>query len=390
MKKNFFIDGIFIIFLIIFSWANPSVIEKNLLCILIMIVYFTTLLSLVVISKKRRIIFRIFEKNILVFLIISFCFMSTIYSKNSQMTINQSIAILLLSLGTLNLCILYNEENILRIICFYICLSIISSVILFIISPNSTMTIAHGETLGFKGVFGHKNVLGRTMLIGSIIIDYYYRRFDKSMYKYVKYACYIMAVMSKSATVIILLITYICYKYCKKLFRYNIYKTINFLVIILFIVLVSFNEYFIGSSIESIFYKTTGKTLQFTGRIPIWNFMIRSWKLRPITGYGYGGFWEDNQFIHDMLLTTQTSIPIMGSHNGYFDLLVSMGLVGFILVSLILIKIYRENFYKNDYSTCIISMILICNLFDNVLLSNSLFWLLIVLLLNRNILENSN
>lgn len=385
MKKNCFIDLLFICIFIIFSWGNPNFIEDNLLIILIIAVFIQSVISLGVILKRRNLEI-VIRNNILVLLIILFCFISAIYSTQVQITIRQSIVILFLSIASINLCILYNEEDILRIICIYTLISMIFSMIILIISPLSALTIAHGDILGLQGVFGHKNGLGRVMLIGFIIMKYYSEKYEVKIYKYIKFICIPFILFSKSTTILILMLIYFIYKVYAKRNKYRIVKISNFVFISGFIVLVIFNDQLSNSIIGEVFYNVTGKSIQLTGRIPIWEFMLKCFEQSPFIGYGYAAFWENNDFIYSMLHSTQSSIPVLGSHNGYLDILLNLGLIGFAILIGLLIQAYKMNKYKNDYSIHVLSIILISNLFENALLSNSIFWILIVCFANKNLI----
>ena len=78
-----------------------------------------------------------------------------------------------------------------------------------------------------------------------------------------------------------------------------------------------------------------GKDMTFTGRTIIWAMLMEKIKKRPILGYGYGGFWQpsrgtDNPAV-DILLP---GVHISGAHNGFFEVVLQLGLVGLILLFL--------------------------------------------------------
>jgi len=73
-----------------------------------------------------------------------------------------------------------------------------------------------------------------------------------------------------------------------------------------------------------------GRSSNLTGRTEIWGLVISFIPQRPILGYGYSGFWmgaSPESFVVNRVLGG----PIMYSHNGYLEMLLSLGVVGFVL-----------------------------------------------------------
>jgi O-antigen ligase len=74
-----------------------------------------------------------------------------------------------------------------------------------------------------------------------------------------------------------------------------------------------------------------------TGRVQIWPILFDFWKDHPLTGSGYGAFWDirDPQPIYEYMSgypAWQAWIAdLTSAHNGYIDLLVQTGLPGLVL-----------------------------------------------------------
>lgn len=68
----------------------------------------------------------------------------------------------------------------------------------------------------------------------------------------------------------------------------------------------------------------------FTGRDDIWQFLIGQYLERPWLGYGYGGFWDIGMASPNVRFGTGFIPMINQAHNGYLDLLLSVGVVGFL------------------------------------------------------------
>lgn len=78
----------------------------------------------------------------------------------------------------------------------------------------------------------------------------------------------------------------------------------------------------------------------FTGRVQIWPAMLAYWQDHPM-GAGYGAFWNNstgNPILPYVSVRSYVSIISTG-HNGYLDLLVTIGLPGLVLVLLAFVVI---------------------------------------------------
>lgn len=76
----------------------------------------------------------------------------------------------------------------------------------------------------------------------------------------------------------------------------------------------------------------------YTGRTAIWEFAIESALRRPVTGFGYEGFWGSDQvrFGEASQNTDDIASGMVHGHNGYVDALVGMGFPGLLLMLAVL------------------------------------------------------
>lgn len=89
-----------------------------------------------------------------------------------------------------------------------------------------------------------------------------------------------------------------------------------------------------GDILEALFGDRT-----FTGRTDIWAFAWDQIMQRPLIGYGFNGFWgigEDSAAAH----STNTLIAsILQAHNGYLDIMLETGMIGFAIFLALLVSI---------------------------------------------------
>lgn len=65
-----------------------------------------------------------------------------------------------------------------------------------------------------------------------------------------------------------------------------------------------------------------------TGRLPLWEELLRAASRRPWLGYGHGGFWHSG---NTLTYSEMFSWHIPHGHNAYLDLVLSVGLIGLAL-----------------------------------------------------------
>jgi exopolysaccharide production protein ExoQ len=87
--------------------------------------------------------------------------------------------------------------------------------------------------------------------------------------------------------------------------------------------------------------KLIGKDPTLTGRTDIWEELLRAINARPWLGYGYQAFWsKDSEPRYWLQQAVDWAAP--SGHNGWLDLAISLGLIGFVVFLLdYLLAIYR-------------------------------------------------
>jgi O-antigen ligase len=116
--------------------------------------------------------------------------------------------------------------------------------------------------------------------------------------------------------------------------RYNPYYRIVALVLgLLGVALLSLAAYLNWGVLSAPFHDETF----LTGRVQIWPILLDFWKDHPLTGSGYGSFWDirDPQPIYEYMSGYPTwkgwIADLTQAHNGYIDLLVQTGPPGLVL-----------------------------------------------------------
>lgn len=195
----------------------------------------------------------------------------------------------------------------------------------------------HDSGIVFQGSFYHKNALALQMVFGLIVcLCVFLKRKDMKLshIQLIKLlvcaiSSFVLLMATGSGTARTCIFT-ICITY---LFCFILKRKINIVVVMsifsaLFIGFVFSQNTFIGEILENVLHRDA----TLTGRLRIWNIVLKIVKGRPFFGYGFNSFWEYNPELAEKALN-------MGAHNGFFELLLQIGYIGTFFLILLLIKL---------------------------------------------------
>lgn len=96
----------------------------------------------------------------------------------------------------------------------------------------------------------------------------------------------------------------------------------------------------LGSAVSrplSEFLTGLGMDATFTNRSNIWAYAIEALRERPLTGFGFRGFWQASQPYPGEGIETEWLAEVTSGHNSYLDVALNSGLIGIFLTVLLLI-----------------------------------------------------
>ena len=144
--------------------------------------------------------------------------------------------------------------------------------------------------------------------------------------------CLIAIAFSRAATAYLLTVVYLVYLVVLKLLHHLRKKDYLFVCIAFFFVAV-------GAAAVIIIWPEAliallGKDLSLTGRTQIWSTVLDSIAKRPMLGYGYQAFWLglEGESYRVILVV---SWVLAQAQNGFLDVLLESGLLGFSIVVLV-------------------------------------------------------
>jgi exopolysaccharide production protein ExoQ len=185
----------------------------------------------------------------------------------------------------------------------------------------------------WMGVFEYKNAMGSAMGL-SLLVEWQLpaaNRLSKvlKIVAMLLYAALLLNSDSVTPTVALVgtLILLNTYKFMALRLRVPLY-TVSVIIAILFSVGLSFAVANRDRVVDLL-----GRSSNLTGRTEIWSLVISFIPQKPILGYGYSGFWLGAS-PESYVVTRVLGGPIMYSHNGYLETLLTLGVVGLLFVLL--------------------------------------------------------
>ncbi|HSL43544.1 MAG TPA: O-antigen ligase family protein [Anaerolineales bacterium] len=138
------------------------------------------------------------------------------------------------------------------------------------------------------------------------------------------------------------------------------------------------------------FFGLLGRTANMTGRVPVWQDLFQSFYLqKPWFGYGYGALWMQKAFRIQMQIRHHWGNQVYFADNGFFDILLNLGLIGFLLFLAVYISMGIRSFKQAIQTKSWLAFfpfmtflyILIGNLTYSFLLEvDQLVWMLLVMM----------
>jgi exopolysaccharide production protein ExoQ len=181
---------------------------------------------------------------------------------------------------------------------------------------------------GWSGLYGHKNYLGVGMAIGIASLFALRTRWNFSRWCML-ILFLVMLLLARSASASISALSVVGIFTIKRLPRF-VRLSLPVVAAVALVSLIWTSD--VDNFIQWVF-NLVGKDTTLTGRNDIWYFVSVQMRDRPILGYGYQGFWSPHQ---DIVIANLGWNP-GHAHNGFLDIILTLGLIGlFLLIAVLL------------------------------------------------------
>jgi O-antigen ligase len=393
------------LFLFSTTGFNPDLFSEATKSLIRLSSYGVLLFLLLMVRPKKY--FEILSSNKLLFVLIAFSTISIIWSLLPNLTFAHSRSLVKSYLFAACFVSIYSVRDQIKIIQYASVAAGIASILVALLLPDIGIHYVNGG-LAVRGIFGHKQSLGRVIVLASTTFIPFVFRSKSKIGFYLSCLgllfCFAITYIAQSKTSIIsVLILFLSlpfyillsYSYNSGIRIRSLFFIISGLVALVFLAL------FFGNY-ETIMVDILGKGVNINGRVPVWILSFQEGMRRPILGSGYGAFWSSDvglsiayrtwgiNLLYDPLFWNPGEVFGWHAHNGFLETFVNLGIAGLTLVLLnlgqtikgILSKIKTDQFSTSYYSAELhwMFLVLLMNLFINLtevnmLGPNDLFWI---------------
>jgi exopolysaccharide production protein ExoQ len=344
--------------------------------------YFISLFLLTIRWKKS--IFTL-SKDPTIWLLMLIAVVSVVWSFEPAVTRARSIALVGTSLFGLYLAARYSMREQLQLLGWSFALIIIMSFGFAILIPNYGIMTSGVHAGAWRGIYVHKNVLGKVMGVGTLV--FVLLAMDAKQNRWFAWMglglSFCLLFLSKSSSSMINFLTVIALIPVYYTFRWRYYLMIPTVIAIV-----------TGGGLLSMWLNqnsgillgSIGKDPTLTGRTDMWPYIMEMIWQQPWLGYGYNGFWGDwNSPGAYVWYAVKWEPP--NSHSGFLDLWLDFGFVGVIILGIGfcqalgrgLIWLRTDKYWASFWAVLYLTYLILGNLTESSLvIRNDIFWLLYI------------
>jgi exopolysaccharide production protein ExoQ len=362
--------------------------------------YVIPMLTIFLLSISWRSVITLVVKEKFLWFLIAFMIMSVLWSAMPKTTISHSYGLVRVTLFSIYLAARFSIKEQVRILGISFGITVVLCLLFGILMPeygimglSSTFTTPEdkGHVGAWQGIFTHKNILGRFMVL-SIIIFLSYR--SSSKLYWLRWlgigTSVLLIVLSTSKTSLLILLTMFTLLPILGTLRWKYSWKIPFITSI--ILLLGTISTFVMENSEVIL-SALGRDATLSGRTKIWGEVIWAISKHPWIGYGYEGFWRKGtnaDYVWNAL-----KFKVTHSHNGFLELWLQLGIIGlslYIIAFLIacykaVVFLHKNNSSEGIYPLMLLIFIFLANITESSLLGANTYLILFIsvtLTLNNN------
>jgi exopolysaccharide production protein ExoQ len=325
-------------------------------------------------------------KGKLIWLLLVFATCSFFWSAAPDITKTRVIALTGTMLFSLYITSRYTLKEQLQLLGWTCGVIVITSIVFAVLLPKfGQMGGVHAGA--WRGIYNHKNVLGKMMVISTMVFSLLSLSAKKHPKKHqwvywgLLGASVMLMLLSRASSPLINLLILASIL--------SVLYTLHWKYLFMVPALIGISSF--GTIIYTILSSNAGqvagvfgKDLTLTGRTNFWPLMLDKIRENPLTGYGFGAFWQGLEG-PSAYIWNASAFKAPNGHNGYLDLCLELGLVGFsiyIIQFIIGFKKSLENVRNTTtpdgfWPTILFSYIILANLTESsLMLQNNFLWVL--------------
>jgi exopolysaccharide production protein ExoQ len=303
------------------------------------------LIVVIVCFFHARQLVRVASRQPFILAFVGWASLSLMWSDDPQLTMRRIVGLLCTTALGFFLGMRFEMKALLRILAWALAFAVIASIIAAVLFPSFGI-MAKLDGGAWRGIFAHKNELGRTMGIALIVFIclLWESRQNRSTDLIFFSLGVALLVLSRSMTSIIVTVLTLSVGFYRRS-RLRPSQSVAFLATSLLVGFVA--TVYLQSRMDSIF-EMIGRDSNLTGRIPLWRLSIAAMLHRPLLGAGWDAFWPgpDGDTIRSLV---RWVVP--HAHNGFLEISLNIGVIGLLIFMLFNFDCFRRALrYANDGS----------------------------------------
>lgn len=282
-------------------------------------------------------------------LLLGWCFLSTTWAQEPGIAARRAVLELIVVLSVMLSVDTIGAERALRLWSIVLALTLIVNWISIPLIPQAVHLASEGkpQLVGdWRGLYQQKNTAGAVTALSALIFFYYFLRQRSWLYLALFAAALGFLAMTRSKTSIgflpVALVMAAAYRLAwrRDMDRWFVALGALFAGVLAVAAIVTHMDW-----ISQLLHDPTA----FTGRTQVWQAVWGFIRAHPLLGAGYGAFSNTggvsplNNYIQSQWVT-----DVYDSHNGYLQLLATIGLPGFLLAMIALVAIPLHDFWRRD------------------------------------------
>ena len=205
-----------------------------------------------------------------------------------------------------------------------------------------SIAVVPTTSIGFPGIYSHKNTLGANAAIAGLFAVYALTRADHRM-RLAGFLCLPVIVglllISQSKTSLGMLVL----APPAAIFAAAVRRRLRIALPILLVALTIPAAFLLSGGVPGFDYRDVSRVVSgdptFTGRTELWKFSLAHIAERPLTGWGFQSFWGIGPASPAARMTDSFISKTPHSHNGYLDMALEGGLIALSLFLSIILMI---------------------------------------------------
>jgi exopolysaccharide production protein ExoQ len=336
---------------------------------------------LVLVWRKR--FTRVVKRDTLLWFIIGIALLSVLWSAAPEVTLRRGVALIGTTALGVYVAMRFGLREQLQLLAWALGLGALFSLLFTLAVP------AYGimeDPQGWRGVYAHKNGLGRNMALGALA--FMLLALSERRYRWVSWAGFglsiVLLLLSNSITGLVIFLTLLPLLPLYRATRWPYTLAVPFLIVG---VLLLGGLALWGLANEGTVLGFFNRETTFTGRTNVWSAAFDMIQERPWLGYGYQAFWLGWDGPSAYVLIVADFDPL-SAHSGYLDLWLNLGLLGVVVFALGFLRAVTRAIYwvrstKIDeglWPSAFLTYMLLYNITESAILArNSITWVLYVI-----------